>query len=91
MFPRPTIEAFDAHLVAIGLRLEAIFLGGSALALLGVTTRQTRDFDIIAPELSKAILEAARVFARDQRAHPDWPKHVADTLDDLSRRLGHGV
>lgn len=179
MFPRPTIEAFDAHLVAIGLRLEAIVIGGSALALLGVTTRQTRDFDIIAPELSMTILEAARAFALDQRrsgvdliddwlnngpsqladilpdgwrlrvqpafegqaltlhalgrvdllktklfalcdrgtdlpdcialaptadeledarpwvalqdANPDWPKHVADTLADLSRRLGHGV
>ena len=87
MFPRPTIEAFDAHLVAIGLRLEAIVIGGSALALLGVTTRQTRDFDIIAPELSKIILEAARAFALDQRRSgvdliDDWlnngPSQLAD-------------
>lgn len=179
MLPRPTIEAFDAHLASLQLRLEAIVVGGSALALLGVTSRQTRDFDIIAPELPPTILEAAKAFARMQRdlglellddwlnngpmqlgdvlpdgwrlrvvlafegkalvlhslgradllktklfalcdrgtdlpdcvalaptaaelaealpwvsfqdANPDWPAHVAATLADLGRRLGHGV
>ncbi|MEO6323564.1 MAG: hypothetical protein ABIQ65_02950 [Thermoanaerobaculia bacterium] len=33
------------------MRLEAVVIGGSALALLGLTTRQTRDFDILAPVL----------------------------------------
>jgi hypothetical protein len=179
MFPRPTIEAFDARLAGLDLRLEAIVVGGSALALLGVTIRQTRDFDIISPELPPAILEAAKAFATEQRnlgvellddwlnngpmqlgdvlpegwrlrvvlafegkalvlhslgradllktklfalcdrgtdlpdcvalaptapelaealpwvsfqdANPDWPAHVAATLADLGRRLGHGV
>lgn len=179
MFPRPTIEAFDARLVGLDLRLEAIVIGGSALALLGVTSRQTRDFDIIAPELPVTILEVAKAFAQEQRrlgveliddwlnngpmqlgdvlpegwrlrvvlafegkalvlhslgradllktklfalcdrgtdlpdcvalaptaaelaealpwvafqdANPDWPAHVAATLADLARRLGHGL
>jgi hypothetical protein len=47
MLPRPTIEAFDAHLLTAGLRLEAVVIGGSALALLGIISRQTRDFDIL--------------------------------------------
>jgi hypothetical protein len=67
VLPRPTIEAFDLHLAALELRLEAVVIGGSALALLGVTTRQTRDFDILAPRLPAAIAEAARDFARAQR------------------------
>lgn len=67
MLPRPTIEAFDAYLVSAGLQLEAIVIGGSALALLGITSRQTRDFDIIAPELPEAIRAAAQVFATEQR------------------------
>jgi hypothetical protein len=67
MLPRPTIEAFDRHLVALGLSLEAVVVGGSALALLGVTTRQTRDFDILAPKLPPRIADAARDFAREQR------------------------
>jgi hypothetical protein len=179
MLPRPTIEAFDAHLAGVGLRLEAVVIGGSALALLGVIARPTRDFDILAPPLPADIVEAARVFAGEQRrrgvdladdwlnngpsqlgdvlpagwqervqhaftgralvlatlgradllktklfalcdrgtdladcvalaptleeladagpwvalqdANPDWPAHVSDTLDDLRRRLGHGL
>jgi hypothetical protein len=179
MLPRPTIEAFDSHLAALGLRLEAVLIGGSALALLGVIARQTRDFDILAPVLPPEIAGAAREFARAQRrlgidlmddwlnngpmqvgdalpkawqlrtrpvfagralvlstlgradllktklfalcdrgtdlpdcvalaptvaeldeampwlaeqdANPEWPAHVKATIDDLTRRLGHGV
>lgn len=67
MLPRQTIEAFDAHLAELDLRLEAVVIGGSALALLGVTSRQTQDVDILAPHLSSAITGAAREFARVQR------------------------
>ena len=89
MLPRPTIEAFDRHLAAVGLRLEAVVIGGSALALLGVTTRQTRDFDILAPVLPREIAEAAREFARAQHRlgidlMDDWlnngPMQVGDAL-----------
>jgi hypothetical protein len=89
MLPRPTIEAFDRHLGALGLRLEAIVIGGSALALLDVITRQTRDFDILAPVLPREIADAAREFARAQRRlgidlMDDWlnngPIQVGDVL-----------
>jgi hypothetical protein len=88
MFPRPTIEAFDLCLAALDLRLEAIVVGGSALALLGVTSRQTRDFDIIAPELPATILEAATAFAREQRGLgvellDDWLNNGPMQLGDL--------
>jgi len=153
-------------------------LGGSALALLDVITRETRDFGILAPALNVELQAAARSFAALQRgagvaigddwlnngpmqlgdvlppgwrlrvrlayagaavrldtlgqadllktklfalcdrgtdladclalaptaaellealpsvawqdANPDWPAHVAATLADLQRRLGHG-
>jgi len=67
MLPRPTLEAFDAWLASRSLQLEAIVVGGSALALLGVTERQTRDVDILDPELSAEIALAAREFAGYQR------------------------
>lgn len=95
MLPRATIEAFDAHLASLDLRLEAVVLGGSALALLGVTSRQTRDFDIIDPELPPTILDAARTFAREQRERgvdllDDWlnngPIHLGDVLPEGWRR-----
>jgi hypothetical protein len=179
MHPLPNITAFDAHLAALGLRFEAVVIGGSALALLGVVARETRDVDVLAPALPAAIVQAARGFAGRQRGrgvelmddwlnngpiqlgdvlpagwqrrvrplfdgaalslttlgradllkaklfalcdrgtdlgdcvamapsaadlaeaapwvaqqdgNPGWPAHVADTLADLGRRLGHGV
>ena len=63
MNPKPTIEAFDHWLTERSLTLEAIVIGGAALALLGVIDRQTRDFDILQPELSEELLKAAQSFA----------------------------
>jgi hypothetical protein len=42
-------------------------VGGSALVLLGVIGRQTRDFDILHPELPDEIAQAAREFAASMR------------------------
>lgn len=67
MFPRPTIEAFDRHLLGLGLRFEGVVIGGSALGLMGIIQRPTRDFDILVPELPPAIAAAARAFAKAQR------------------------
>ncbi len=179
MKPRDTIALFDIFLAERGLRLDAVVVGGTALGLLGVVSRQTRDCDILYPELPGAIQDASKQFAAARRAYgevladdwlnngpaalandlplgwlehlqvafagraitlrslgrldllrsklfalcdrgidlqdcvalaptddeltlitpwlaerdanPDWPAHVADTLDDLRRRLGHGT
>jgi hypothetical protein len=76
MLPRPTIEAFDRYLRGLGLRFEGVVVGGSALGLMGVILRPTRDFDILAPELPPAIASAARDFAKAQR------QAGVDLLDD---------
>lgn len=60
MLPRPTIEAFDRHLVSVGLRFEGVIIGGSALVLMGVISRLTKDVDVV-------IINAARDFAKQQR------------------------
>ena len=91
MLPRPTIEAFDRWLSSRSLRLDATVVGGSALALLGVTDRQTRDFDILHPELPEDIAAAAREFAAHLRGEgvalaDDWlnngPMQLADILPE---------
>lgn len=91
MNPRPTIEAFDLWLNGRSLQLEAVVIGGAALALLGVIDRPTRDFDIVQPELSDEVNVAAQEFAqhlRDQGVEldADWlnngPSQVADILPD---------
>lgn len=91
MLPQPTIEAFDAWLAARSLEFEGIVVGGSALALLGITDRQTRDFDILHPELPAEIAGTAREFADHMRADgvelsDDWlnngPIQLTDVLPD---------
>lgn len=76
MFPRPTIEAFDRHLAGLRLSFEGVVIGGSALGLMGVVQRPTRDFDILVPELPLEIASAARAFAKAQR------EAGGDLLDD---------
>jgi hypothetical protein len=71
------LEAFDRYLVARGLALDAVVVGGTALNLLGVTTRVTRDCDVLFPELPDAIVQAARHFAIEWRTaggqlRDDW-------------------
>jgi hypothetical protein len=68
MEPAPTLSAFDQFLSARGLRFDAVIIGGTALVLLGVTSRQTRDCDILDPVLPDEIALAAREFAGQQRA-----------------------
>jgi len=89
MLPRPTIEAFDLHLLGLGLRFEAVLIGGSALGLMGIIQRPTRDFDILVPELPPEIASAARDFAKAQGEagvdlQDDWlnngPMQLADAL-----------
>jgi hypothetical protein len=89
MLPRPTIEAFDRHLLGLSLRFEGVVIGGSALGLMGVIQRPTRDFDILVPELPPEIASAARDFAKAQRQagvdlQDDWlnngPMQLGDVL-----------
>ena len=89
MQPKPIAEAFDDWLTEHSLQLEAAVVGGAALALLGTTSRQTRDFDILDPELPLEILESAREFAKQMRGDgieltDDWlnngPIELVDVL-----------
>jgi len=65
--PAALVPEFDAFLEGRGLRLEAILVGGAALALLGVISRETRDVDVLVPVLPIEIADAARTFAAESR------------------------
>ncbi|HKB77229.1 MAG TPA: DUF6036 family nucleotidyltransferase [Myxococcales bacterium] len=75
MKPNELLQAFDRFLAARGLRLEAIVVGGAALNLLGIISRQTRDCDILEPALEPEMLRSARDFAAQLRGR-------GDALDD---------
>lgn len=81
MNPKETIERFDRFLEAQGLGLEAVVIGGVAMALLDVTSRQTKDCDVLLPSVPPEVAEAARRFAQQERA-------AGNPLDD--RWLNNG-
>ncbi|MDJ0765940.1 MAG: hypothetical protein QNJ97_23350 [Myxococcota bacterium] len=89
MKPKETIAGFDAFLAERGLSFEAVVIGGTALGLLGVVSRQTRDCDILHPKLPKVIQDAAKKFAEIRNREgdllaSDWlnngPSSLADVL-----------
>lgn len=47
--------------------------------------------DCVALAPTPAELERLEPWVAAQDLNPDWPAHVADTLADLGRRLGHGL
>lgn len=88
MKPKETIASFDAFLVEQGLTLEAIVIGGAALSLLGVVSRQTHDCDVLHPELPQTIVDAAREFAGFRRRNDDlladdWLNNGPSSLTDV--------
>ncbi len=89
MKPAETIAEFDRFLAARGLELEAVIIGGAALGLLGVVSRETRDRDILHPALPEEVAAAAREFAskRSQPLDEDW---LNDKPSSLTRDLPPG-
>ena len=91
MEPIEILSQFDPFLADRGLALEAIVIGGTALALLGVISRQTRDCDVLDPLLPDTIKAAASDFAAQVRQSgevlaDDWlnngPSLLADVLPE---------
>lgn len=59
--------------------------------LFALCDRATDLKDCLAIAPTPAELDAALPWLAMQDANPDWPAHVAATIADLSRRLGHGL
>lgn len=100
MKAKETIERFDRFLAERELSLEAVVIGGVALALLGVVSRQTRDCDVLDPQIPPDVAEAARAFAADARTRgdaleDDWfnngPSSLVDLLPEGWRRRVQAV
>lgn len=84
MITKEILHHFDLFLKKRDLQLQAIIVGGTALNLLGYINRQTRDIDIIAPELSNDIQKASKDFAKE---HPhlweEWLNNGHSSLTDI--------
>jgi hypothetical protein len=69
--PSNTIPRFDQFLTERGLSLNTVIIGETALHLLGVITRVTRDCDVLYPQIPPEIAKAAVEFAHIQREGGD--------------------
>lgn len=85
------IENFDAFLNEKKANFECIAIGGISLIMMGVITRNTRDCDILDPEIPQNILSYAKEFAEKSRKkglviRDDWfnngPSSLVEHLPD---------
>lgn len=88
MKPKETIAQFDRFLAERGLGLDAVVIGGVAMVLLDVASRQTRDCDVLDPRIPPEVADAARDFAVAVRARgealgDDWFNNGPASLADL--------
>ena len=61
--PKLIIPAFDMFIEARGLTFSAVAVGGAALSILGIITRNTLDVDLLDAVIPPAIMIAAKDFA----------------------------
>ncbi len=57
------IHKFDSYLKDLGLEFEAVIIGGAALNIMDVVTRQTKDVDFLDPDIPEEIKKASIDFA----------------------------
>lgn len=65
MKPKQTISLFDLYLFKQGKKFEAIIIGGGALSLMDIITRETQDIDILDPILPDEILKLSQEFSKE--------------------------
>lgn len=63
MKPQQTIEAFDQFLFKKEKSFSAVIIGGGALAIMGVISRETQDVDVLEPALPADIINLSQEFA----------------------------
>jgi len=88
MKPKEVLIEFDQYLKTRELGFEAVVIGGAALALLGVISRETQDCDVLDPNIPQAVAQAAKDFAREisKKGHDlkkDWLNNGPESLKDV--------
>ncbi len=84
MKPSQIIPLFDQYLLAHRKKFEAIVIGAGALSLLGVISRETKDVDVIDPEIPKDIKSLSQEFAKQtsQNLIQNWINNGPASMRD---------
>ena len=90
MNPIDVVIKFDKYLHKNNMHFEAIVIGGAALSILGIISRQTQDVDVLDPEIPDNILEAAKLFAKfegiaETSLNENWLNHGPESLRNYLR------
>ncbi|MGZ3770405.1 MAG: DUF6036 family nucleotidyltransferase [Bdellovibrio sp.] len=90
MDPLSIIKEFDHYLAEKGLSFDAIIIGGAALSILGVISRQTQDVDVLDPQIPEDILSASKEFAhkfkvKNTSLNENWLNHGPESLRNYLR------
>lgn len=90
MNPLEVVEKFDLYLYENNLSFEAVVIGGAALSILGIITRQTQDVDVLDPEIPHNITQAAKLFASlegiaETSLKENWLNHGPESLRNYLR------
>lgn len=85
MKPSDWIPLFDRYLKSQEQEFWGVVIGGTALALMGTISRETRDCDLLYPEIPEKIKNSAIAFAKLQQSkgievHENWLNNAADGL-----------
>ena len=91
MKPTKLLPQFDLFLEKGGLTFDAVIIGGAALSLLGVISRETQDCDVLDPKIPEEIQKAAEAFAKQIRKQggdlrEDWLNHGPEELGKVLPR-----
>lgn len=88
MKPLEFLKDFDKFLETRGLEFEAIVIGGAALGIMGVITRETQDCDVLDPDIPSDVMQAAQEFGAEatkngQSLKIDWLNNGPASLKDV--------
>ncbi len=90
---KTVIKAFDQLLAQQNLEFSAIVVGGAALNIMDITSRVTKDVDLIDPKIPPKIKDASLEFVKthpELSLHENWfnngPISLIRDLDDGWRR-----
>lgn len=79
------LRRLDEELRRIGEKRELVICGGAALIVSGVIERQTRDIDVLTPEIDRVLEEIAEALAHEFGLAPNWLNNgPASLAKDLS-------
>lgn len=90
MKPVEIIEKFDKFLFERKMNFEAIVIGGSALSIMGVISRETHDVDILDPKIPESIIQLSKEFASKELISntplkENWLNNGPDSLKGFLR------